>query len=112
MKFRELLYEIYKVDWKRSHIIFPQREIDVIVDFYEAKNEGDIDENMTIAEYIEDVGYSGELYVSFNEFLENEYTDGQYMNFLIEGYIAAHKQEDFKNAYNEEINALGEELEV
>ncbi len=110
MKFRELLYEIYKIDWKRSHIIFPQREIDAIVDYYECRNNNEIDETTTIADYIEENGYSGELYSSFEEFLENEYTDGGYMEFLIENYISEPKQSSFKELYNEELNALDEDL--
>lgn len=113
MKFRELLYEIYKLDWKKTHIMVPQSEVDVLVDFYEDKNEGNITEDMTISEYIEEFGYQGNgLYACYEEFLEGEYTDGGYIDYLIEAYIAENKQAEFREMYETELNALDEDQEV
>ena len=103
MNFRELFYEIYKLDWKRTHIIFPQREADALVDFYEDKKAGNIDENMSVADYIEEYGYSGELYASYDEFLENEYLDGGYMNYLVDSYIGQDKKQSFIEAYESDL---------
>ena len=99
MIFRELIYEIYKLDWKRGHIIFPQREVDALVDFYEDKNNGNIEADMSLPEYIEEYVYSGELYSSYDKFLENEYLDGSYVDYLIESYIGSDKQSTFREFY-------------
>ena len=103
MNFRKLIYELYKLDWKRSHIIFPQREADALIDYFEDINSGDIDENMTIAEYIEEFGYSGELYSSYDEFLESEYLDGRHINYLIESYVREEKRQGFFEFYESDL---------
>ena len=80
-----LCYELYKVDWKHSHMITPDREMDSIKDYYEMLlNEHDSDEFFyTYENYLEDVGYSGELYVCYEEFCEAEYLDRDYIHSLL-----------------------------
>lgn len=79
MKISELCYELYKIDWKHSHMITMEREMDLLKSYYDEQK----DEEYTYEEYIEDVGYNGELYVCYEEFCDAEYYDRQYMCKLL-----------------------------
>lgn len=78
---QNLCYELYKVDWKHSHMISKEREMDVIKNYYEEgiffAYEG------SFTSYLEEVGYDGELYVCFEEFMETEYQDEEYILLLL-----------------------------
>ena len=81
---RELCYELYKVDWKRDHMITADREMDSIKDYYEFLLEFDYNGNLyTYDDYLEEFGYDGELYVCYEEFWDNEYLDEQYICSLL-----------------------------
>ena len=80
MDIRKLCYELYKIDWKHSHMITKEREMDSIKDYYE----GLIDNEYTYEDYIEEFGYDGELYVCFEEFCDAEYYDVDYMRTLLD----------------------------
>lgn len=57
-------------------------EMDCIREYYECLLEGD--GKYSYNDYIEAFGYNGELYVSFREFLYNEYLDKEYMYYLLQ----------------------------
>lgn len=76
-----LCYELYKVDWKRSHMITEKREMDSIKDYY--KGLVDNDTEYIYNDYLEEFGYDGELYVCYEEFLDMEYHDKEYMCSLL-----------------------------
>lgn len=78
----KLCYELYKIDWKRSHGITPQIEMDSIKDYYDGLVDADSDYNYD--DYLNEFGYSGELYVCYEEFCENEYLDWKYMIWLLD----------------------------
>ena len=80
-----LCYELYKIDWKRSHMITPEIENDSVKDYYEYLITDNIDEeDYTYNDYIDEFGYNGELYVCFEEFWENEYLDEDYICGLLD----------------------------
>ena len=81
MDIRKLCYELYKIDWKHSHIT-KEREMDSIKDYYEGLI--DNDSEYTYEDYIEEFGYNGELYVCFEEFCDAEYYDVDYMCTLLD----------------------------
>ena len=81
MNIRKLCYELYKNDWKHSHIT-KEREMDSIKDYYEGLI--DNDSEYTYEDYIEEFGYDGELYVCFEEFCDAEYYDVDYMRTLLD----------------------------
>ena len=81
MDIRKLCYELYKIDWKHSHIT-KEREMDSIKDYYERLI--DNDSEYTYEDYIEEFGYGGELYVCFEEFCDAEYYDVDYMRTLLD----------------------------
>lgn len=75
----KLCYALYKVDWLNDHIS-PQREVAAIKDYYENV----IDDAAYIYDdYLEEFGYDGELYVCYEEFLDNEYQDDTYICGLL-----------------------------
>ena len=93
MDIRKLCYELYKIDWKHSHIT-KEREMDSIKDYYEGLI--DNDNEYTYEDYIEEFGYDGELYVCFEEFCDAEYYDVDYMRTLLDN-------DKLINIYHEDI---------
>lgn len=82
MDISKLCYELYKVDWKHSHMITAEREMDSIKNYFEGLVD---DENeYTYDDYIEEFGYDGELYVCYEEFCDMEYHDKEYMRELLD----------------------------
>lgn len=78
----KLCYELYKVDWKHSHMITAEREMDSIKDYYEGLVDSDTE--YTYNDYLEEFGYDGELYVCYEEFLDAEYLDEDYICSLLD----------------------------
>ncbi|MBO5435918.1 hypothetical protein J6A31_09000 [bacterium] len=85
-----IAYELYKQEWIDSHTT-PERRLNVLREFYKDDDYTDFDE------YINDVGYNGELYASFDEFMDNEYEDASIMEELL-------KDKDLIQAYHEDID--------
>lgn len=94
MNIRKLCYELYKIDWKYSHMITKEREMDSIKDYYEGLIDNYIE--YTYEDYIEEFGYNGELYVCFEEFCDAEYYDVDYMCTLLDN-------DRLINIYHEDI---------
>lgn len=94
MNIRKLCYELYKIDWKYSHMITKEREMDSIKDYYEGLIDNYIE--YTYEDYIEEFGYDGELYVCFEEFCDAEYYDVDYMRTLLDN-------DKLINIYHEDI---------
>ena len=84
MNISKLCYELYKADWKHSNMITKDREMDSIKNYYECLITDDIDnKEYTYNDYLEEVGYDGELYVCYEEFLDNEYLEENYIKELL-----------------------------
>lgn len=95
----KLCYELYKVDWKHSHMITKEVEMDSIKNYYEGLVDEDVE--YTYSDYLEEFGYDGELYVCYEEFLENEYLEEDYICGLLDNaeliilyYQDIHEEED------------------
>lgn len=80
MDIRKLCYELYKIHWKKCHMITPEREMDSLKNYYEES----WTESYTYDEYLFENGYNGALYVCYEEFCEAEYRDGKYMRELLD----------------------------
>ena len=93
MDIRKLCYELYKIDWKHSHIT-KEREMDSIKDYYEGLVDNDSEH--TYEDYIEEFGYDGELYVCYEEFCDAEYYDVDYMRTLLDN-------DELINIYHKDI---------
>ncbi len=84
MNIRELCYELYKEDWKILHNITGEVEqrylIDYYLDLYDYSK-------YSYKDYIEEYGYNGELYACYDEFLDNEYLEEEYILSLLQNKI-------------------------
>lgn len=83
MTIKELCYELYKIDWKQNHGITLKFEEENLIDYFEGYHLLEFDEDYTYNQFIEDYGYQGILYVCYDEFLDNEYTDKDYIKSLL-----------------------------
>jgi hypothetical protein len=81
MDISKLCYELYKIDWKHSHGITKDREMDSLKNYFE---DVVFDDEYSYESYLEDFGYEGQLYVCFDEFYDNEFQDEEYMCELLD----------------------------
>lgn len=81
MEIKELVYELYKGDWKINHGIFRQQEVNALKEYYKQCQE--TESSCTFEEWLEEFGYCGELFVCKGEFLTNEYLDKSYVRRLL-----------------------------
>ena len=94
MTISELGYELYKIDWERR--ISAERKQDVWKNYYQDANIKDY----PFLKYFEDVGYDGELYVWYDEFLNAEYLNELYMKELFDNdELFAEYQKDLKDNF-------------
>lgn len=83
----EAAYELYKQNWIDSHTT-PQIRLNAARDYQiykmeELENNND-DDIMSFEDWIFEQGYEGGiLYVSFDEFIDNEFDDEEYMSELL-----------------------------
>lgn len=87
---QQIAYELYKEHWKKEHGITREKEMANIRDYYEVAYDG-----YSYEDYVFEYGYSGELYTCFDEFLDNEYQDEEYMCGLLDNkeLIETYKQD-------------------
>ena len=97
MTIRELAYELYKMDWMRR--ISCDIQMDTLKDYYQETTEADR-EVYPFEEYVLEYGYSGQLYVGFNEFLRAEYLDEFYMKSIF------YKNDKLFKEYQEDLKTL------
>ena len=97
MTIRELAYELYKMDWMRRIPCGIQME--VLKEYYQKTTEEDR-EVYTFEDYVLEYGYSGQLYVGFNEFLRAEYLDELYMKSIF------YKNDKLFKEYQEDLKTL------
>ncbi len=84
------IYELYKLDWMRTH------NPDVVNEY---KIWAEFGEDSTFEEWVEENGYGGELYVCFDEFMETEMQDREYILNLVDGcdYLRCGAEQYYKN---------------
>ena len=72
VKIRDFAYKLYKVRWCYDHISERSIESTIISAF---------EEDMSVEEYIEQYGFNNdnECYASYDEFIDNEYQNSEYM---------------------------------
>lgn len=71
-------YELYKVDWMSR--ISTERQLTAMREYYKMTLWDDF---IPFKYYISDRGYDGEIYACFDEFLECEFKDKEYMRNLL-----------------------------
>lgn len=98
-------YVLYQMDWKESHGITLEKEIFLMkkyVNEYLAYSSSHANQPyMTYNEWITENGYNGMYFACFEEFLENEYQDKEYMLKLFFGM-----KEDFITEYLNDIENM------
>ncbi len=82
MNITKLCYDLYKMDWKRSHGITAEVEMNYIRDYHYGLI--DMEGDYTYDDYLLEFGYNGELYSCYEEFCECEYLDFSYMIWLLD----------------------------
>ena len=101
-RFQRFCYELYKLDWVNTHISH-ERFKQTYMDYVSGCIDSDIvlcpnDEipMYSFQDYLEEFGFSGDLYACEAEFLESEYLDESYMrNLLEDNELLTNKYEDF-----------------
>ena len=90
MTIKEKAYQLYKLDWLNSHGYTME---DIIYRVMSILDENDFDFknfNMSgndaryVLDLLEEIGFNGEIYVCFDEFLNNEYQDEGYIMALLD----------------------------
>lgn len=76
---RKLCYTLYKVDWRRNHVTLGM-EYQTVKDYHSLK---DVSPGYTYEDYLDEFGYRGDMYASFNEFIHNEYLQKNYIIGLL-----------------------------
>ncbi len=80
--FKQILYKMYIIDWKKR--LGPQLELDSLESYLSECINSD-NNFQTYEEYLDETGYgNGCLYVCFEEFLNNEFLDVDYIKTLID----------------------------
>ncbi len=102
---RKTAYELYRLDWMQSHghtvnelvreIINYAREDDEWPD--NVMTDDGIDEAFAVWE--QDIGLGGEIWACFDEFLDAEYQDADYMTKLLKSH------HDLLAAWREDVEA-------
>ena len=77
----ELCYELYILDWKSSHKITTEEEMEKLKDFY--KNYAVPDCSYTYENYLKQHCYKDGMYVCYEEFCDTEYQDEEYIAKLL-----------------------------
>ena len=82
MNIVNLCYELYKIDWMQR--ISAKRQIAAMCKYYEEVILEDIrPDEYSFAEYMNDYGYDGEIYICFDEFYDCEFKNVEYMKSLL-----------------------------
>ena len=84
---------MYKKDWEIQHNTFRQKEVKALKEHYKYCQK--TKQSCTFEKWLEELGYSGELFVCKEEFFSNEYQDEAYVKGLL-------GDEDLFNQYQED----------
>lgn len=76
---RKLAYELYKIEWLAA--ISTEQKKNAVRDYYEYLTPET--EYIPFKCYLEEFGYDGDFYATFDEFIENEYQNKEYMKNLL-----------------------------
>lgn len=92
---RQLAYELYKIDWMRQ--ISPERQMDSLRQYYDDKKlcPGD---TSVYNDIIDEFGYDGDIYETFDEFLESKYLEADYMKALLNSSQYEDYEKDVENS--------------
>lgn len=92
-------YELYKQDWLCKHVSV-ERQFSSMQEYYEMDEE-DRSAYENYDDYLFENGYGGEIYACFDEFLNAEFQDEGYMEYLLGPKLFEKYLEIAKDAENE-----------
>lgn len=78
-------YELYKIDWISSHLTALSEIEGAKEQYFKGLANGDFDSEYTFSEYLNEYGFPDGFPVCFEEFLDNEYLDFDYIQELLNG---------------------------
>lgn len=82
MNIANLCYELYKIDWMSR--ISAERQIDTFRRYYDEISDDNLNSiNISLENYLAERGYDGECFACFEEFLDAEFLDTEYMRTLL-----------------------------
>lgn len=76
---RELCYELYKLNWLNTNVS-TRIQMDNLLDYYEVVENGSSE---SYEEYLGQNGFGYEIYVCFDEFIDFEYRDRDFIGELL-----------------------------
>lgn len=83
--YKRLAYELYKIAWIDTHIT--KMVLLATMKSYIKEKFENYDDNYTFNDYLFDNGFGyGNCYASYDEFLDNEFQDKEFMEELMEDY--------------------------
>lgn len=91
----EIAYELYKQDWIETHTTATQRLNDIRIWAETEIENHDEDMACSYEECREEFGYDGELYACYDEFLDSEYLDKEYMYYLLQDKTLIEAYEEY-----------------
>ena len=80
----KIAYELYKQNWIDAHTTTKER-LNSLANYYIESDEQD--EEQLYEDWLYEVGFNGEIYVSYDEFLDNEYLEEDYMKEVLNNEI-------------------------
>ena len=86
MNISEIAYELYKLDWTNSNVS-EKMQLDAFREYLLYRKEciENNEEVDSFDEWLLEVGYGyGSLYVSYEEFCDEEYRDRNYIRYLLD----------------------------
>lgn len=83
MDIKEKAYSKYQLDWMRAHGKSLDDLVKCMTEHWKDAEESRTFTPMHAFSHVEDAGFSGELWACFDEFLETEYQDKEYMSGLL-----------------------------
>jgi len=114
MNISQYAYELYKIDWEQSHNISGKRKLEAYREYTQLCLEEEADpltmqysslSYSTFEDFLEEHGYHGELYVCYDEFLNAEYLDDGYMEYLLQdSNLIDARNEDIQTNYSNTLN--------
>ena len=109
MEFKQKCYELYQLDWLKTHGYSLRNVFDVLREGYHTLCEdGEIDGSTycdddvdLLEDYFDEHGFNGELFACEDEFLDAEYMDSEYMEYLLPAdmYEFYQKEMEKENGY-------------
>lgn len=105
-----IAYDLYVEEWLREHIS-TERLLNALRNYHKGVLSGDYSPEYDFNAYVQESGFDGELYVCFDEFIESEFEDREYMYELLEDetFVQAYDKHMIDSKINEIYGNLSSE---